>query len=344
MMSNSHSGKADRLAFIDIAKGIGILSMILGHIEGGYLTRMVYSFHMPLFFIISGYLLSDKTGVRDYAKKKTVQMFRPYALTCAFLFAFEWLRALPNGGLSSSSMIRLLVSYGYGAGSSRLALPEGVNLAGAIWFLPALLFAQLTVRLALQSKLPALVVACVSIASYCTSKVLWLPLSIQAGGFASMYVYIGYMAKQYRKSHESSKRIEGALCLAALALWLLAMVVPGLYVVLAANYSDHLLPSIVISIVISFAVLIVSADLTGARSACSLMSFFGRNSLAVLCVHVCENRFIPWDSVGQALHAANPFYRILPIFFMKIILIAACIRMLSAIPFFQKTLCIAQKH
>lgn len=41
---------------IDILKGIGILSVIIAHLTQIWLLRgLLYSFHMPLFFLASGY-------------------------------------------------------------------------------------------------------------------------------------------------------------------------------------------------------------------------------------------------------------------------------------------------
>ncbi|MCQ2252102.1 MAG: acyltransferase family protein [Bacteroidales bacterium] len=39
---------------IDILKGIGIILVILGHVHKGGVYGWIYSFHMPLFFILSG--------------------------------------------------------------------------------------------------------------------------------------------------------------------------------------------------------------------------------------------------------------------------------------------------
>lgn len=50
-----------RDATLDIAKALCITLMVVGH--GGYpsyLGRFIYMFHMPCFFFISGWLLSDK--------------------------------------------------------------------------------------------------------------------------------------------------------------------------------------------------------------------------------------------------------------------------------------------
>lgn len=46
-----------RYEYIDIAKGIGILLVVWAHILlVGVSHRVIYAFHMPLFFMISGML------------------------------------------------------------------------------------------------------------------------------------------------------------------------------------------------------------------------------------------------------------------------------------------------
>lgn len=46
---------------IDILKGIGIVSMVMGHSNFGSLFEIyIAGFHMQLFFIISGYLFKRK--------------------------------------------------------------------------------------------------------------------------------------------------------------------------------------------------------------------------------------------------------------------------------------------
>lgn len=60
-----------RLRALDIAKGIAIILVVIGHAvpdatthmgiqsEGlAILNRLIYSFHMPLFFLISGYFVN----------------------------------------------------------------------------------------------------------------------------------------------------------------------------------------------------------------------------------------------------------------------------------------------
>ena len=65
---------ANRLYYLDNLKGLLIILVILGHAiqftlpdyENVFAFRLIYSFHMPLFFFISGYLAVRK---EDSAQK-----------------------------------------------------------------------------------------------------------------------------------------------------------------------------------------------------------------------------------------------------------------------------------
>ena len=52
--------KSGRIDEIDVMRGIGILLVVIGHVfpAGKRVHTFIYSFHMPLFFIISGMALS----------------------------------------------------------------------------------------------------------------------------------------------------------------------------------------------------------------------------------------------------------------------------------------------
>src|SRR4030065_2778158 len=50
-----------RIAWIDHAKALGIIFVVIGHTTGlpVFVMNVIYSFHMPLFFFLSGYLLKE---------------------------------------------------------------------------------------------------------------------------------------------------------------------------------------------------------------------------------------------------------------------------------------------
>jgi polysaccharide biosynthesis protein PslL len=67
-----------RLAWIDVLKGIGILSVVAGHIYGGVLGDMIFLFHMPLFFVMGGMLYRSPSSDRAFLKQKTIHLLIPY--------------------------------------------------------------------------------------------------------------------------------------------------------------------------------------------------------------------------------------------------------------------------
>lgn len=68
--------------FISIAKAIGIILMVAGH-SGcpAIMNRFLYLFHMPLFFVCSGYFfkdIEDSNALTIYYKRKTQGLYIPY--------------------------------------------------------------------------------------------------------------------------------------------------------------------------------------------------------------------------------------------------------------------------
>ena len=61
----------DRLDYVDLFRGIGILLMIMGHVGfGAHFDKFIYAFHVPMFFVISGFLYSDKQiAFKNYLRK-----------------------------------------------------------------------------------------------------------------------------------------------------------------------------------------------------------------------------------------------------------------------------------
>ena len=79
-----------RLEFIDALKGFAIFLVIWGHVImqlGAYpnfIYSIIYSFHMPLFFILSGFFFKSslKLTLKDFLFKKSFQLLYPWFLWC----------------------------------------------------------------------------------------------------------------------------------------------------------------------------------------------------------------------------------------------------------------------
>lgn len=126
---------------LDYAKGLAILLMMIGHCystENGILT-LIYSFHMPCFFIISGIIYGKKLhfsggGVQRFKPLKTIiHLMIPYFV---FESAFALLLAIlnPQGDLLAT----------LGAHLASVVTCKGVT---ATWYLSCIVFVELAFML-----------------------------------------------------------------------------------------------------------------------------------------------------------------------------------------------------
>jgi len=73
--------KIKHFDFIDIARGLGTFLVVFGHLlnDSGYTNKFIYSFHIPMFFITSGFIfyLKEETSVFDNIKSKFLRLIVP---------------------------------------------------------------------------------------------------------------------------------------------------------------------------------------------------------------------------------------------------------------------------
>ncbi|WP_432240435.1 acyltransferase family protein [Herbaspirillum robiniae] len=69
-----------RERWIDVYRGIGITLVVWGHVYGGYSFDVIFLFHMPLFFFISGYLFRPVAAPGAFCQRKAAQLLIPYAV------------------------------------------------------------------------------------------------------------------------------------------------------------------------------------------------------------------------------------------------------------------------
>lgn len=121
--------EANRYLFIDILKGISILLVIYGHITPGLFptfTQYVGTFHMPLFFFVSG-ILFNEDKYRENFKEFFVRRFN--GLVVPYLY-FSVIVALCFYFVKDNyfDFLRHLLLWGWGG--------------YALWFIPVLFLSQ----------------------------------------------------------------------------------------------------------------------------------------------------------------------------------------------------------
>lgn len=71
--------KPARIAWVDMAKGYGILAVMTGHLtQGSWAGAFVYSFNLPVFLFLSGYLFTPKGDFKTFFQKRCRSILLPY--------------------------------------------------------------------------------------------------------------------------------------------------------------------------------------------------------------------------------------------------------------------------
>lgn len=74
-----------KFKFIDIAKGICIISIIYGHFGIKNVDNIVFMYHVAVFFLISGFTLNvKKYDFSSFCQKKFFRLMIPYFVTSIF--------------------------------------------------------------------------------------------------------------------------------------------------------------------------------------------------------------------------------------------------------------------
>lgn len=132
-----------RIIYFDMAKGVGILLVVLGHIEQAPkpLCIWIQSFHMPLFFILSGMLIHYKGEVAlplsTLLSNKFHHIFVPYISFSFLYFLIDCVRFIFFSFTWKNMMNNVLLSLSFYGKS-------------VLWFLPGLFFGELLFLLLLK--------------------------------------------------------------------------------------------------------------------------------------------------------------------------------------------------
>jgi len=82
-----------RIGYIDIAKGLGILVIVLAHNDlAGYhptLHKFIYAFHIPLFFFLSGMFFRPERTFGETFKRRFNTLMKPYLFTLFMIYLGE---------------------------------------------------------------------------------------------------------------------------------------------------------------------------------------------------------------------------------------------------------------
>lgn len=130
---------AKRIEWIDVAKGLLIFLVILGHSDIHNITAtIINSFHMAAFFVLSGITYkSERLTLKELLIKKFRTLLVPYFIFASIMLIYSYLKKIVFGG--SFNLLSGLIS---------IILPisgqKTTNVYG-LWFFPCLFLAEIII-------------------------------------------------------------------------------------------------------------------------------------------------------------------------------------------------------
>lgn len=217
-----------RIEELDILKGIGIVLMVLDHCmawgEDVFIHSLIQSFHMPLFFFSSGFLLK-KRSVKETMMSKTKSVLLPHVYfatfyACVFILFFLLGK---RGGIETLKSVESL--YFFSTES------EFTVFASPIWFLQALFIVEILFSI-INNRFQSfdfLLIATIGIIGITWSRSMrcTLPFAIEPALTGIVFFYAGYKIrdnlKMYMHKEELYKYVSIPVCMSIIWIILVSM-------------------------------------------------------------------------------------------------------------------------
>ena len=277
-----------RQSWIDCIRGIGIILVVLAHYIHGDnpLCKWISSFHMPLFFILSGILIAmheayaDKP-LRSVLLRRAKQLLYPYLTFSILIIIYYLLRGRPD---TASKVFYYTFTL------------EGHN---TMWFLPALWMAECILLVLLRSRIPDLastIVLLLGTTIYAALQYYVIGGAVPAdeglhylilnglcrSGIGSIYMMAGYKGYLLRTKFANLKKHTLRLC--AAAAFVSGIFLGYINASVDLHYCALSNPLLYyLAALLQCSGLIVFCAVTVQRSA--LLEFFGRSSLIIMATH-----------------------------------------------------------
>ena len=189
----------NRIDWLDMAKGYGTVAVILAHLAVGKIGVWLYTFHVPLFFFLSGYVFSDKSNFREFIIKKSKSLLIPYFALSIPLILFTSLLQFRSGTLSFSSFITLIQTFIFQERYSTL------------WFIACLFFLNILFYLICKLIKNDIIKGCICLVLLTVGLVYYryggkpLPWNTDVCFTAVIFFYGGYILKKHPVIFEKIK-------------------------------------------------------------------------------------------------------------------------------------------
>ena len=326
-MKNDQNISIKRIEYIDKVKGFAMLCIIAGHLDALIIKKLVYPFHIPVFFIICGFFM--KLEWRSL-KSRILRLLIPYVFSVItvglIVTAKQTVKMTIGHAMDLPGLMKVFLGYLeaglYASGSTVNFFGIDVMPVGAVWFLPGMIwgciFTVLIVRMSgwISERISAgksgkkyaecLIAVTAAfmlwLAAYLTAGIIWLPLSIQSGCSSVIFITVGVYAKDLFLNRRMTLFYPAAFALFAAAMY---FSIANDYMSIARSCFPD--PAINILGAIAGTWLLIGFFRSFSCGAVGKqLAVFGKNSIVVLSVHYIEKNIIPWQKLAALLGDGIP--------------------------------------
>lgn len=279
-----------RIQYLDVCKGIGIILVVLGHIIiTNPIRTWIYSFHMPLFFFLSGYIFcfSKTSSFKNFVNKRLKTIVVPY-FVFAFFFYIYWLLIeirFRTEGLSVNKL-KPLIGIFYGNG-------PWLTFNIVLWFLPCLFITEITfyliIKFTKEQKYVFLILFISSIIGYLISIYLKfrLPWDINIMCTSIVFYGLGYILHESNLDNKLTTMQESIFI-----ILLLSVNIPIAFINKAVDMDFLTLGNYFLYYIAAISGTLFLYLICKKIKHCNWLSFLGKNSLIIMCIHDPLKRII----------------------------------------------------
>lgn len=281
-----------RLRWLDAARGLAMLLVLIGHTVPGdeAVIGALYTFHLPLFFVISGYASRPVRDGRAFLRRHVRSFFRLIVPCAAVQMGLMVYFCLLEGNLSADRLMglekRALLQLFWASAESVAGRPA----LGIPWFMFALFWGRMlfdALRMALGRHA---VPACLATAALglLIGRLACLPQSLDLAMVSVLFLCAG---DQLHRLETLAPRAGRDALLASALVWALGLLL-GVRIDMAVHRYGPYGLGIPVSLCASAVVCALMRRLDGCAAVSRPLAFVGRISLTVFLVHHVDDYFM----------------------------------------------------
>ncbi|MFE7820606.1 acyltransferase family protein [Priestia megaterium] len=284
-----------RSMLLDMIKGIAIILVVVGHSGNPDINKYFYWFHMPIFFLISGYLFkssNDLSSFKDWLRKTVSKLLIPYVTFLIIITSIRYLYLIGSSNTNISQITKDVALTIFGG----TFFPSQYYVV--MWFITCMIFTQVIFALLITLIKNRIAVGAIVFVLYLVAHIestinmtnkLYIPWAADVALISIFYFAIGYFVK----THVDYIKTLPVKLFAVIAFLLsVILVVADRYQYISYNLDlrgriyNHIFLDFLIPVIFTTSILLIGSISVNIPILRTILSEFGKTSLIIMYLHI----------------------------------------------------------